>query len=54
MIYIVLDCEMGSVDLDYSLLSTYIMAVDDNFQKIDELNLMVMPDDGKFVVMELP
>ncbi len=50
MSYIVLDCEMGSVDLEYSLLSIYIMAFDDNFQKIDELSLDIMPDDGKFVV----
>lgn len=50
MSYIILDCEMGSVDLEYSLLSVYIMAVDNNFQKTNELNLLVMPDDGKFVV----
>jgi len=41
---------MGSVDLEYSLLSVYLMAIDDNFQQIDELNLLVMPDDGKFIV----
>lgn len=50
MKYIFLDCEMGSVDLEYSLLSVHIMATDGNFQKIDRLNLLVKPDDGKFVV----
>jgi len=50
MSYIVLDCEMGSVDLEYSLLSVYLMVIDENFQKIDELNLLTMPDDGKFIV----
>ena len=48
--YIVLDCEMGSIDLEYSLLSVYIMAVDNDFKKIDELSLDVKPDDGKFIV----
>ena len=46
MAYIFLDCEMGSVDLEYSLLSSYFLVVDGNFQKIDELELFVKPDDG--------
>ena len=50
MAYIFLDCEMGSVDLEYSLLSSYFLVVDGNFQKIDELELFVKPDDGKFIV----
>lgn len=48
--YIVLDAEMGSVDLEYSLLSVYLMAVNDKFEIIDELELLVKPDDGKFIV----
>jgi hypothetical protein len=50
MAYIFLDCEMGSVDLDYSLLSAYFFVTNDNFEKVDELELLVMPDDGKFIV----
>jgi oligoribonuclease (3'-5' exoribonuclease) len=50
MSYIFMDCEMGSVELDYSLLSSYFLITDDNFKPIDELELLVMPDDGKFIV----
>ena len=48
--YVFLDCEMGSVDLEYSLLSVYLMATDKNLQSISSLELLVKPDDGKFIV----
>ena len=47
---IFIDCEMGSVELDYSLLSSYFFATDDNFQRIDELELLVKPDDNRYIV----
>ena len=48
--YVFIDCEMGSVELEYSLLSAYFLATNDNFQKVDELELLVKPDDGKYIV----
>ena len=48
--YIFLDCEMGSVDIEYSLLSAYFLATNNDIQKVDELELFVKPDDGKYIV----
>ena len=48
--YIFLDCEMGSVDIECSLLSSYFLATNNDIQKVDELELFVKPDDGKYIV----
>ena len=48
--YLILDAEMGSVDLEYSLLSVYFLAINDNFEKVNELGLFVKPDDGRYIV----
>jgi len=48
--YIALDNEMAGVTLDYSLLTSYLVILDDNLQPIDDLYLYVKPDDGIYRV----
>jgi DNA polymerase III alpha subunit (gram-positive type) len=48
--YIFLDTETGGIGNQYSLLSAYFLAANDNFNKVDELELLVKPDDGAYVV----
>ncbi len=48
--YIVLDTETGGIGLDKSLLTAYFMVCDDQFQKVDDLYLVVKPDDGIYRV----
>ena len=50
MSYIALDCEMGGIDLKYSLLTVYFSALDDNLQPYNELYLRLKPDDGDYIV----
>lgn len=45
-VYVALDCEMGGIDLHYSLLQAYFVALDKNLQIVSELNLLTKPDDG--------
>ena len=49
-VYIALDCEMGGIDLKYSLLTVYFSVFDANFQLIDDLYLYLKPDDGDYIV----
>lgn len=48
--YIALDNEMGGVTLDYSLLTSYLVILDDNLNPVDELSLYLKPDDGIYRV----
>jgi len=48
--YIVFDTETGGIGTDYSLLSAYFLAVDDNFKEISSLDLPVKPDDDVYRV----
>jgi len=48
--YIALDNEMGGVTLDYSLLTTYLVVLDENLNKVDELELALKPNDGIYRV----
>ena len=51
MPYIFLDCEMGGLEKEkYSLLTAYLLFVDDDFNPIDDLYLRVKPDDGIYHV----
>lgn len=45
-----MDCEMGGRELKYSLLTAYFMVTDDKFNVLGELNLVVKPDDGDYIV----
>jgi hypothetical protein len=48
--YISLDCEMGGIDLKYSLLSAYFVVLDDQFNPTQDLYLRLKPDDGDYIV----
>lgn len=49
--YIFLDNEMGGLDKEkYSLLSSYLMIVNDDFQFVDDLYLYLKPDDEIYKV----
>lgn len=48
--YIALDTETGGITLDTSLLTAYFVVLDEKFKVVDELNLVVKPDDGNYVV----
>ena len=49
--YLFLDNEMGGLERDkYSLLTSYLMVTDDNFNVIDDLYLFLKPDDGIYKV----
>jgi oligoribonuclease (3'-5' exoribonuclease) len=49
--YVFLDCEMGGLEKEiHSLLSVYLLFVDDDFQPIDDLYLYLKPNDGNYVV----
>lgn len=51
MPYLFLDCEMGGLEKEiHSLLSVYLMFVDDDFHPIDDLYLYLKPNDGNYVV----
>ena len=45
--YLFLDNEMGGLEKEqYSLLTSYLLATDDNFNVIAELDLRLKPNDG--------
>jgi oligoribonuclease (3'-5' exoribonuclease) len=48
--YLFLDCEMGGIGREYSLLSAYFAVLDAKFEPIDELELFVQPNDGIYHV----
>jgi DNA polymerase III epsilon subunit-like protein len=48
--YLILDTETGGIGIDKSLLTSYFMVCDNNFQKVDDLYLFVKPDDGIYRV----
>jgi hypothetical protein len=48
--YIVIDAEMGGIDLKYSLLTAYFGVFDEDFNFIDKLYLYLKPDDGVYSV----
>ena len=48
--YIALDCEMGGIDLKYSLLQVYFVILDENLETVSELELKLKPDDGDYIV----
>jgi DNA polymerase III epsilon subunit-like protein len=48
--FIALDVETGGIGTTYSLLSAYFLALDEKFNKIDDLYLFLKPDDGAYVV----
>lgn len=46
-----MDCETGGLDpKKVSLLTMYIAVLDDNFNVVDELDLKLKPNDGKYLV----
>lgn len=50
-IYLFIDDELGGLDKDVnSLLQVYLLAIDADFKKVDDLNLFTKPDDGNYVV----
>ncbi len=48
--WIFLDNEMGSVELDYSLLTSSFLVTDENFNITDSLDLFLKPNDGRYIV----
>lgn len=49
--YLALDNETGGLAHHYpSLLSTYLLALDENFNTVAELDLLVKPEDGVYAV----
>lgn len=48
--YIALDTETGGLGSSVSLLSVYFVILDEDFNLIDELDLLTKPDDGIFHV----
>lgn len=48
--YLALDCEMGGIGLQYSLLTACFDLLDKDLNKIDRLYLQVKPDDGQYVL----
>ncbi len=51
--YLHLDCEMGGLDLQHSLLTAYFLVTDTDFNKIDELYLRLCPNDGNYFISSL-
>jgi hypothetical protein len=48
--YLFLDCEMGGIGLQYSLLTAAFYVTNRFFEPIAELDLMVKPDDGDYIL----
>jgi len=48
--YLALDVETGGVTPETSLLTAYFAVLDENLLVVDDLNLLVKPDDGNYVV----
>jgi len=53
MHYLWYDCETGGTDAHrHSLLTAFFSIYDSNFEKIDELELFLKPDDGEIVAVQ--
>jgi len=50
--YIAYDTETGGLDISKSLLTLYIVVLDENFRTLEELNLCLKPDDGPCIVTD--
>lgn len=50
MTYLALDCEMGGREIEFSLLQAYFSVLDKNFTPLDELNLLLKPDNNIYIV----
>lgn len=48
--FIVLDCETGGTDLNFSLLTLYAEILDEQFNVLDSIDLKIRPDDGLYCV----
>ena len=48
--FLFLDCETGGIGPEYSLLQTYLLITDDQFNPMDDLMLLTKPDDGIYKV----
>src|SRR6266704_2609170 len=48
--YLFLDNETGGVGPEFSLLTTYLIALDDRLQKVSDLYLYLKPNDGIYQV----
>lgn len=48
--YIAMDCETGGIGEGTSLLSVYFAVLTDDFKLIEDLNLLVKPENGAYVV----
>jgi DNA polymerase III alpha subunit (gram-positive type) len=48
--YLCFDTETGGIGLDKSLLTAYLAVYDDSFNAVDELSLLLKPDDGIYRV----
>lgn len=48
--YLFLDNETGGIGTEYSLLTTYLVILNDSFEKISDLYLYLKPDDGVYRV----
>lgn len=48
--YLALDCEMGGLGLDTSLLSVGLVVADENFKVVSTKEFLVKPDDGIYRV----
>jgi len=48
--YLSLDAEFGGIGNQYSLLSAYFLLTDDKFVKVDDLYLLLKPNDGIYHV----
>lgn len=53
MHYLFYDCETGGTDPNrHSIMTAYFMIYNENFEKLDELELYLKPDDGKLVYVQ--
>jgi DNA polymerase III epsilon subunit-like protein len=50
MSYLFLDVETGGIGSEYSLLTSYFLATDNDFNKVSDLYLYLKPDDGVYKV----
>jgi oligoribonuclease (3'-5' exoribonuclease) len=49
MKYIAYDCETGGLFTDKSLLTLYIVVLDENFRTLEEMDLKLRPDNSQYV-----
>ena len=48
--YIAFDCETGGIDDCTSLLETYFIVLDEDFNELGHLQLLTKPNDGNYIV----